>query len=82
MHTGKILVADGLHDTGPSLRSRLHAAVDPDVLPAYRAELLAHAGAGHVTDKVREIIESLPPDTEFRTLEEILAAYQKRPHHL
>lgn len=80
MHPGKILVADGLHDTGPSLQSRLHAAVGPDVLPANRAELLAHAGTEHVTDKVREIIESLPPDTEFRSLDEILAAYDERPN--
>lgn len=64
---------------GIALRSELAATLRRTLFPARRDALLTYADQQNVTDSVRELLESLPAETEFHTVEDVWDAYGERP---
>lgn len=64
---------------GITLRSEMAASLRRTLFPARRDTLLTYADQHNVTDSVRELLESLPAETEFHTVEEVWDAYGERP---
>jgi hypothetical protein len=60
-------------------RSDLAAALRRTLFPADRARLLAYASQNHLTDNIRDVLEGLPPDIEFRNVEEVWEQHGERP---
>jgi hypothetical protein len=69
----------GINRGSVAARSDLAAALRRTLFPADRARLLAYASQNHLTDNIRDVLEGLPPDIEFRNVEEVWEQHAERP---